>query len=219
MNAIDNIFHNIPTISADTNFWMIRTKQGFFFNEFLSNEYVAIGWNLITHAKIKGGLTRAQADRLKAQIKETYGEAVPGAALNKCTRFCDDIKTGDIAMIVDALPFLLCYIAIFGGRVGDYEFNSVITFIKGLLNRQYEKEKQDLELRKLKAETKIAEQDAISKELDNLQHTYELQAKLVDECVEPLTIAADRLQIQPADSTRAVITNLLETQINAQMEG
>ena len=55
--------------------------------------------------------------------------------------------------------------------------------------------------------------------MNNLQHTYELQAKLVDECVEPLTIAADRLQIQPADSTRAVITNLLETQINAQMEG
>jgi hypothetical protein len=373
VDIVDSTFH-IPSISKETNFWMIRTKKGFFFNEFISKEYIAIGWNLVTHAKIKGGLTKAQANELKAQIEKEYGEAKPGAALNKCIRFCDTLKEGDIAVIVDngriafaqigkyyeessagltvayekeinekienashyfdsfecpyvkrrkisviktlkgdtfispylqsamsrnwhslsnlneyaelilsacydtfiyhgnlsitfrvaqednitaldlssfifyaakmlsgempdavsvktalhspgdvilqianfvkdnALPFLLGYIAIFGGRVGDYEFNSIIGVIKNIMNAEYDKKKRELELRKLEAETKIAEQEAINKELDNIERKRKLQTELVDKYAKPLNSVADKLQIKPDDSTVIAINEIVGQQ-------
>lgn len=42
MDGIEQML-NIPTISDTTNFWMVRTKRGFFFDEFLKEEYIAIG--------------------------------------------------------------------------------------------------------------------------------------------------------------------------------
>lgn len=373
MDTIDNIMH-IPTIHMNTNFWMVRAKRGFFFNEFLAKEYIAIGWNLVTYAKLKDGLTKAQEKRLKAQIKEEYGEAVPGNALNKCVHFCNDVKEGDIAVIVDngriafatigeyyeesspeltialekeinekiekttprtasfecpyvkrrkisvikvlkddafVSPYLqtamarnwhslsslndyaelilsacydafiydgkltitfritqdddinaidlssfmfhtakmlsddspelvsvktalhspgdmilqvgnflqenpwsllVCYFAIFGGRIKDYEFPSLLGVIKSIVNAGYEKKKKSLELRKLEAEVKGAEQEAIGKELENLEHKYELKKKLVDECAEPLAIAADKLQVLPPDSKIVDLAEFLETQ-------
>ena len=47
MNTSQSLF-NIPTIAEETNFWMIRAKKGFFFDEFLRNEYIAMGWNSVT---------------------------------------------------------------------------------------------------------------------------------------------------------------------------
>lgn len=42
---------DIPSIKNDTNFWMVRAKRGFFFDEFIRNEFIAIGWNSVTKAK------------------------------------------------------------------------------------------------------------------------------------------------------------------------
>lgn len=39
---------DIPSIKNDTNFWMVRAKRGFFFDEFIRNEFIAIGWNSVT---------------------------------------------------------------------------------------------------------------------------------------------------------------------------
>lgn len=358
LDAINDILH-IPSISNETGFWMIRTKRGFFFNEFISQEYIAIGWNLITQHKLKNTL---EGD-LKAQIKEVYHEKVPGSALNKCIRFCSGMKPGDIVVIADtsqtafaivgdyyeqpdpqltpayekeftaaveregkypgsmvcpyvkrrhivpikvlqadefvspylkaamsnnlhslsqlnnydelilstcydvytyqddlyvtfhvtqkdgigamdlsslvlnaaallsggraelvkiktslhspgdiilqitdflrgnSLLLLLCFIVIFGGRVKDYEFNSLLGFAKKALDAGYEKQKRSIELRKLEAEAKAAEQEAIAKELENLKFRHELAAQLVEDCVEPLAISADKLRLQPSDAT------------------
>ena len=59
-------FLNIPSIKNDTNFWMVRAKRGFFFDEFIRNEFIAIGWNSVTKALISQNLTRSQSERLKA---------------------------------------------------------------------------------------------------------------------------------------------------------
>ena len=37
----------IPEIPEDTKFWMVRTKKGYFYDEFVSKRFVAIGWNAI----------------------------------------------------------------------------------------------------------------------------------------------------------------------------
>lgn len=38
----------IPIIPQTTRFWMIRTKKGYFYQEFLSKRFVALAWNNIT---------------------------------------------------------------------------------------------------------------------------------------------------------------------------
>lgn len=51
----------------------------------------------------------------------------------------------------NALPLLMCYVAVFGGKVGDYEFNSLLGIVKSIINSKYDKQKQELELSKLQS--------------------------------------------------------------------
>lgn len=40
---IDTFAAEIPQIDPDTNFWMFRSKQGAFYDEFIKHRYIAIG--------------------------------------------------------------------------------------------------------------------------------------------------------------------------------
>ena len=46
LNTILNF--KIPEVSNDTKFWMIRTKKGYFYNEFIGKKFVALAWNSVT---------------------------------------------------------------------------------------------------------------------------------------------------------------------------
>lgn len=365
---------DIPSIKNDTNFWMVRAKRGFFFDEFIRNEFIAIGWNSVTKAMISQNLTRSQSDRLKASIKAAYDESKPGTSLNKCIRFCYELKAGDIAVIVDnnrvafayigeyyeeqspALtvelekevhqqiekanpntdaftcpyikrrkitlikvltaddtisPYLqsaiarnwhslsdlneysdlvlsgcfdtyvfrdkltvtfrvrtkdeinvldlsnfvlcaakllsedhpekvhvkttlhspgdiilqigdffqqnplllpICYMAIFGGKIGNYEFNSLLGVIKGIVNHKYEKDKRNIELRKLSAEADLVEQQALKQKLENIETMRQLQLSSIDDYTAPLATAAKNLDIQPSSATIIDITKILKSQ-------
>lgn len=365
---------DIPSIKNDTNFWMVRAKRGFFFDEFIRNEFIAIGWNSVTKAMISQNLTRSQSDRLKASIKATYDESKPGTSLNKCIRFCYELKAGDIAVIVDnnrvafayigeyyeeqsptltvelekevhqqiakanpnvdkfdcpyikrrkisvikvlsaddtISPYLqsaiarnwhslsdlneysdlvlsgcfdtyifmdkltvtfrvrtkdeinvldlsnfvlcaakllsedhpervhvkttlhspgdiilqigdffqqnplllpICYMAIFGGKIENYEFNSLLGVIKGIVNHKYEKDKRNIELRKLSAEADLAEQQALGQKLENIETMRQLQLFSIDAYAAPLATAAKNLDIQPSSATIIDITEILKSQ-------
>lgn len=365
---------DIPSIKNDTNFWMVRAKRGFFFDEFIRNEFIAIGWNSVTKAMISQNLTRSQSDRLKASIKATYDESKPGTSLNKCIRFCYELKAGDIAVIVDnnrvafayigeyyeeqsptltvelekevhqqiakanpnvdkfdcpyikrrkisvikvlsaddtISPYLqsaiarnwhslsdlneysdlvlsgcfdtyifrdkltvtfrvrtkdeinvldlsnfvlcaakllsedhpervhvkttlhspgdiilqigdffqqnplllpICYMAIFGGKIENYEFNSLLGVIKGIVNHKYEKDKRNIELRKLSAEADLAEQQALGQKLENIETMRQLQLSSIDAYAAPLATAAKNLDIQPSSATIIDITKILKSQ-------
>lgn len=373
MDAFDQLL-SIPRINRDTNFWMIRAKRGFFFDEFLRKEYIAIGWNSILKSMISDRMTRSQENTQKASIKEIYGESKPGTALNKCIRFCYELKDGDIAVIVDnnrvafayigeyfedlssgftpelekemheqiakanpnvdkfdcpyikrrkmsvikvlsaddtISPYLqsaiarnwhslsdlneysdlvlsgcfdtyifkdkltvtfrvrtkdeinvldlsnfvlcaakllsedhpervhvkttlhspgdiilqigdffqqnplllpICYMAIFGGKIGNYEFNSLLGVIKGIVNHKYEKDKRNIELRKLSAEADLAEQQALGQKLENIETMRQLQLSSIDAYAAPLATAAKNLDIQPSSATIIDITEILKAQ-------
>lgn len=110
-------------------------------------------------------------------------------------------------------PLLLpiCYMAIFGGKVGNYEFNSLLGVIKGFINRKYENDKKAVELRKLSAEADLAEQQALRQKLDNLETMRKLQLSSVDDYAEPLATAAKNLEIQPSSATIIDITEILKS--------
>lgn len=373
MNTLD-YFSSIPSIDKNTNFWMVRAKRGFFFDEFLREEFIAIGWNLLSKSTLSVSLTSSQSKYLKKRIKEVYNESKPGTALNKCERFCYQVKEGDIAVIVDnrrvafakigeyyessdsnltvelekethekiekanpnldsftcpyikrrkisviriltadeaVSPYLqsamarnwhslsdlneyaelilsgcfdtflykgrltmtfrvtkrddinvldlasfvlnsakivsdnhpenvtvkttlhspgdivlqiaqnlienpislgIVFIAIFGGKIGQFEPNSLIGVVKDFINSKYEREKKAIELRKLKAEADSAEQEALSIKLENIKKSKELQLLMTDHYVEPLIDTAEKLQIQPSKSTILDITELLQKQ-------
>ena len=98
ISAVETVSSSIPQISDTTNFWMVRSKQGVFYNEYVAGGYIAIGWNPLTEAVLSGS---HDDDYYKQILKDSnYPDKMPGTALNKCRRFIEEIKSGDIAMIV-----------------------------------------------------------------------------------------------------------------------
>ncbi len=91
-----SLFH-IPEIKEDCRFWMIRTKDGMFFEEYIKKGFIAIGWNPITKNDFP-----LHADRkllLEQELKDRYGSQAPGSAISKCEKFCMEIQPGDFAVI------------------------------------------------------------------------------------------------------------------------
>lgn len=112
----------------------------------------------------------------------------------------------------NAFSLLICYMAIFGGKVGDYEFHSIIGVIKGIINHKYDKDKKKIELRKLSAEADLAEQQALKQKLENIETMRRLQLSSVDAYAEPLATAAKNLAVQPSSATIIDITKILKSQ-------
>lgn len=84
-------------IPSDTRFWMVRTKKGYFYHEFISNNYVALAWNTLTD---QTSFSDATTETLGESIKSDYPEIKrPTLVINKCKSFIFDIKPGDILVI------------------------------------------------------------------------------------------------------------------------
>lgn len=86
----------VPTIDSNVNFWMIRSKGGYFYDEYISNEFMALGWNFIDSST---SLNKDTLEILKQGIKERYGDKRPMLAINKCKRFISELKQGDYVLI------------------------------------------------------------------------------------------------------------------------
>lgn len=103
---------SIPKIPDSTNFWMIRTKGGYFYDEFLSNSFIALGWNIIDS---KTSFDKGNEQILKESITDYYGDKRPGSALNKCKRFINELQVGDFVLVPNdgTSEIAIC-------RVGEY---------------------------------------------------------------------------------------------------
>lgn len=116
----------------------------------------------------------------------------------------------------NAIPLLTCYLAVFGGKAGNYEFNSLVGIIKDVINHKYNKEKKELELKKLAADVDNAEQDALGKKLDNIEKLRNLRISTVDECAATLAEASQNLEVEPSAATIIDITEVLKTRQDDQ---
>lgn len=87
--------YSVPTITDETNFWMVRTKKGFFYREFITNQYIALAWNIIDSST-----SMNDTKNLSEHIKQKYPEIKrPTFVINKCKNFISEIKEGDIILI------------------------------------------------------------------------------------------------------------------------
>lgn len=89
----------IPDIPDKTNFWLIRSKGGYFYEEFITKKFVALGWN---HIDKSTSFDDKSVMMLKDQIKERYGDQRPGVSISKCRRFIEDVVPGDYVLIPNA---------------------------------------------------------------------------------------------------------------------
>lgn len=91
---------SVPVIPNTTRFWMIRTKKGFFYNEFISKRFVALAWNSITQ---NTDFSESNKDALKDNIAMTFKEIHrPSTVINKCNSFIHEIHLNDILVIPSA---------------------------------------------------------------------------------------------------------------------
>lgn len=134
MNCDNSMGLTIPEISSDCQFWMVRTKRGVFFDEFLRDEFVAIGWNSIDQQKLKS----EKCDKLKQEIQETYGEKRPGTAYNKCNRFVNELKINDILMIVGNTRIIFATAGAYFEEKGDKQTIERELEIDGIIDSHFD---------------------------------------------------------------------------------
>lgn len=125
----------IPQISETTSFWMLRSKGGFFYDEFIKESYVGLAWNYIEK---NTSFEKNNIEQLKEGIKNWYGDKVPMTAINKCNRFINEIKEGDYVAIPSkgSAEIALCKIGEYFET--DYDTSKEILEIKKIENKEAE---------------------------------------------------------------------------------
>lgn len=125
----------IPDIPENTNFWLIRTMSGYFYDEFVRDGYVALGWNHITK---ETSFDDKSIKILKDEITERYGDKRPGVAINKCIKFIGEVKLGDYVLIPNAKSSEVT-IGILGEYYEeDYDYLKEIVAAKKIENKEAE---------------------------------------------------------------------------------
>lgn len=91
---------SIPEIPSQTRFWMVRTKQGYFYHEFITKEFIALAWNLIDQ---DDSFEEDSEDKLKDLILVKYPEIKrPKTVINKCNLFINELSENDFVVIPSA---------------------------------------------------------------------------------------------------------------------
>lgn len=84
----------IPSIPEDQKYWFVRTNAGEYYDDFVNENFIGIGWNNISldHLKVK--------QPLGTTVKEMYPqENRYNHVGNQIKTFCEEIKKGDIILI------------------------------------------------------------------------------------------------------------------------
>lgn len=96
--GIKDLF-DIKVIPNETNFWLVRTRQGFFYDEYVDSEYIALGWNMLDLNKIKELDNDDKIKLFKEELNQKYSTKQGSTIFNKCDRFINEMKNGDIIMM------------------------------------------------------------------------------------------------------------------------
>ncbi len=97
LTAIANEFC-IPIIEENQKIWFFRTKGGLYFYDFWINNYIALGWDLISPEFIQDA--KSSDSLKKEQIVRIYPKEMrPGLILGQMETFYKKMQPGDIVII------------------------------------------------------------------------------------------------------------------------
>ena len=63
----------IPYIKEDTKFWYVRSMKGYFYDEFVKDEFIGLGWNIINSTNIHNGEEKLRL-RMNTDIESLENE-------------------------------------------------------------------------------------------------------------------------------------------------
>jgi hypothetical protein len=82
-------------VSAKRRYWFVRTESGKYYDEFIMDEFIAIGWNEIPCVS-----ETIKFEDVTARIEKCYPMvAHPTRVVNQIHRFCQEMNIGDIVII------------------------------------------------------------------------------------------------------------------------
>lgn len=103
--------YNIPLISEDRHYWFVRTDSGLYFDDFLINGYIAIGWDYLSPNHFisteENMLISLEALKNLIATNESFDEYDSERAIkaeitkiiNKVKYFICDMSVGDVVII------------------------------------------------------------------------------------------------------------------------
>lgn len=102
---LEKILSRVNTISSSRNYWLVRAMGGKYYHEFLSQRYIAIGYNEINLHEIEGALSQEEPNKyltelistklIDLNLKDKYNASY---AAGQLLTFCTKIKIGDIIL-------------------------------------------------------------------------------------------------------------------------
>lgn len=122
---VDNIVslnEYVQTVEHTNCYWMVRTMGGDYFDEFVQNGFIAIGYDEIPLREIRAinledGVAVSQ---LKRRVSELYDEAArPGHIVSQLLRFCKSIAIGDIVVLPGHASYSLAICRVTGDPYED----------------------------------------------------------------------------------------------------
>lgn len=91
---MEQLIKYIPQIPENQRYWFVRTNSGEYYDSFVNDGFIGIGWNQIELKHLKEN--RPLDDIVKEKYKD---ENRPNYVANQIKTFCFDMKKGDIVLI------------------------------------------------------------------------------------------------------------------------
>ncbi|MGF2110464.1 hypothetical protein ACQUEE_06835 [Enterococcus casseliflavus] len=92
------IYDYLPRIKTNSDYWLVRTEAGLYYDDFNTGSFIAIGWDAIDEKRLKQ--TGGNPSQLKNEIESLYpDDKQPGRTANQLISFQKDIKVGDLVLI------------------------------------------------------------------------------------------------------------------------
>lgn len=105
---------DIPIIRKDQKIWFFRTRGGKYYYDFITNKFIALGWDLLPSTLLTDHNLGKEAK--KAQIERLYpDEKRPGLIFGQMDVFYNQMKKGDLVLIPDEGTKAVAI-----GEIGDF---------------------------------------------------------------------------------------------------
>lgn len=87
----------IKKVEVGRKYWFVRTDSGKYYDEFIMDDFIAVGWDDIPELKDN---SQSEEERVTKLIIAKYPDvAQPKRVINQVNRFCKEMKIGDIVII------------------------------------------------------------------------------------------------------------------------
>lgn len=142
MTELSFLLDNTSNIPESRNYWLIRSMGGDYYNDFHSNNYVAIGYDKISLDEVK--LAYSFGVNASQKLKEIFDFKYPKSetrhdninsnyAATQLLKFCCEVKQGDVVIVPGKSNDKVVAIGIIDSRVyeeKDFKYLKICSFVK-----------------------------------------------------------------------------------------